>query len=291
MLAEIEVLIRRAVGETTEVSISRAADLPRCQVDPAQFEAAVMNLVINARDAMPDGGRLMLGTRKIAAGDIPADVDLPPSDYVAFAVEDNGEGMKPEVAARALEPFFTTKEIGKGSGLGLSTAYGFARQSGGELHIESAPGIGTRVTLYLPSDSSAGQGIEEYRATNELRLGAGTILVVEDDTEVRDVSVEIVQSLGYRILVARNGQEALDLLKGPEQLDLLFTDLVMPGGISGVTLARQAQAMRPGLHVLLTTGYAGVEAGAVGEFSIISKPFRAAELSQAIARVIARETG
>lgn len=291
LMAEIEVLIRRAVGETIEVCINTAPDLPHCQVDPAQFEAAVMNLVINARDAMPDGGRLILSTRKIAAGELPAAIDLPPGDYVAITVEDNGEGMKPEVAARALEPFYTTKEIGKGSGLGLSTVYGFTKQSGGELHIESALGAGTRVTLYLPSDSGAGQDNQGYLPTNEPQRGSGTILVVEDDTEVREVSVEILQSLGYRILVARNGQEALDLLKSPEQLDLLFTDLVMPGGISGVALARQAQAMRPGLHVLLTTGYAGVEASAAGEFPIISKPFRSAELSLAIARVIAHDAG
>jgi PAS domain S-box-containing protein len=291
LLAEIEVLIRRAVGETVEVSISRGVDLPRCQLDPAQFEAAVMNLVINARDAMPDGGRLVLGTGKIAAAQIPADVDLPPADYVAITIEDNGAGMKPEVMARALEPFFTTKEIGKGSGLGLSTVYGFVKQSGGELRIESSPGAGTRVTLYLPIDPRVEQDSPLSPATSEPRPGAGTILVVEDDAEVREVAVEILQSLGYRILEARNGQEALELMQSPEPLDLLFTDLVMPGGISGVALARQAQAMRPGLRVLLTTGYAGAEASAADEFPLIAKPFRSTELSRAIARVMAGGPG
>ena len=289
LLVEIEVLIRRAVGETTEVSISRAAGLPRCRVDPAQFEAAVMNLVINARDALPDGGRLILGTRKIAATELRADLDLPPGDYVAITVEDNGQGMKPEVVARALEPFFTTKEIGQGSGLGLSTVYGFVKQSGGELYIETALGVGTRVTLYLPSDPANEPENGAHPATNQPRQGTGTILVVEDDFEVRQVSVEILQSLGYRILAARNGQEALDVLRSPEQVDLLFTDLVMPGGMSGVALARQARAMRPGLHVLLTTGYAGAEASAADEFPIIAKPFRSTELSMAIAQAMARE--
>ena len=153
LLTEIEVLIRRAVGETIDVVIDVAPGLPRCEVDPAQFEAAVMNLVINARDAMPESGRVRLTIRKVETGQIPADIDLRSGDYVAFAVEDNGEGMRPEVAARAFEPFYTTKEIGKGSGLGLSMVYGFAKQSGGGVHIESAVGRGTSVTLYLPTAS------------------------------------------------------------------------------------------------------------------------------------------
>jgi signal transduction histidine kinase len=150
LLAEIEVLMRRAVGETIEVFISPAPGLPRCRIDPAQFEAAVMNLVINARDAMPDGGRLLLSTRKAVREKLPAAIDLPPGEYVAIAVQDDGLGMTPEVLARAPEPFYTTKELGKGSGLGLSTVHGFAKQSGGELHIESAVGAGTHVVLYLP---------------------------------------------------------------------------------------------------------------------------------------------
>ena len=291
LLAEIEVLIRRAVDETIEVLISRGPGLPRCRIDPAQFEAAVMNLVINARDAMPDGGLLMLSTRKLGADQLPAAIDLPPGDYVAIAVEDNGVGMTPEVAARALEPFYTTKEIGKGSGLGLSTVYGFAKQSGGELHIESAVGAGARVTLYLPCDPGTAQENRAPDDASEQQRGTGTIMIVEDDADVRDISVEILQDLGYRILVACDGLDALDRLRSAEPVDLLFTDLVMPGGISGVALARQAQAMRPGLRVLLTTGYAAVEADATDEFPIIAKPFRSAELSETIARLLARHEG
>jgi CheY-like chemotaxis protein len=248
-----------------------------------------MNLLINARDAMPNGGRLLLSTRKVAPGQLPAAIDLPSGEYVAIVVEDSGVGMTPEVAARALEPFYTTKEIGEGSGLGLSTVYGFAKQPGGELQIDSAAGAGTRVTLYLPCNSGAGEQNRESVDANERRRGTGTILVVEDDVEVREISVEILGSLGYRILVARDGRETLDQLRGSQSVDLLFTDLVMPGGISGVALARQARAMRPGLRVLLATAYAAVEADATDEFPLIAKPFRSAELSQAIARALTHE--
>jgi PAS domain S-box-containing protein len=288
LLKEIEVLIRRAVGETIDVVIDGPLDLQRCQVDPSQFEAAVMNLVINARDALPRGGRLRLATYDIKTEHIPAEVDLDDGEYVAFRIEDNGEGMRPEVLARAFEPFYTTKEIGKGSGLGLSTVYGFAKQSGGGVHITSAPGAGTCVTIYLPTASSISEDPKRDGAADAPQHGAGTILVVEDDADVRDVSIAILENLGYRTLVARNGQEALNVLRSADPIDLLFTDLVMPGSISGAALAREAQAMRPGLHVLLTTGYAGSEAPPTDRFPMISKPFRSGELSRTIARIIGR---
>jgi PAS domain S-box-containing protein len=291
LVAEIEVLIRRAVGETIDVVIEDAAALPRCTVDPAQFESAVMNLVINARDAMPAGGRVRLVTRKIARHEIPTDVDLSPGDYVAFTVEDNGEGMPPEVAARVLEPFYTTKEIGKGSGLGLSTVYGFATQSGGGLGIDSAPGQGTTVTLYLPVASDDPEESTPGRAVDEREPGTGSILVVEDDADVQEISVAILEELGYRTLVADNSWEALEILRRSDAIDLLFTDLVMPGGMSGAVLAREAQAIRPRLRVLLTTGYAGPDASsAAAEFPMISKPFRSVELSHAIARLMAERS-
>jgi PAS domain S-box-containing protein len=287
LLSEIEVLIRRAVGESIDVTIRSAPDLPKCRVDPAQLEAAVMNLVINARDAMPRGGRLRLTTRRIEIKHTPAEVDLDRGNYVAFTVEDNGEGMKPEVLARAFEPFYTTKEVGKGSGLGLSTVYGFAKQSAGGARIESSPGGGTRVTLYLPAASPIGEDLTSDSPTDAAQQrGAGSILVVEDDPDVREVSIAILENLGYRTFVARNGREALELLRNVDQIDLLFTDLVMPGGMSGVALARQARAIRPGLCVLLTTGYARTEAPAADEFPTILKPFRAAELSRTIAQTI-----
>jgi PAS domain S-box-containing protein len=290
LVTEIEVLIRRAVGETVDVVIDGTPGLPRCEVDPAQFEAAVMNLVINARDAMPRGGCLRLITRVITTEQIPADLDVEPGEYVAFTVEDNGEGMTPEVAARAFEPFFTTKEIGKGTGLGLSTVYGFAKQSGGGVHIDSVLRTGTRVTLYLPTAPFIAGDSQQDRTTDEPQQGAGSVLVVEDDPEVRDVSIEILRGLGYRTLVARNGEEALEALQRSDRIDLLFTDLVMPGRMSGVALARRAQAMRPGLRVLLTTGYAGLETPTADEFPILSKPFRPADLSRALTRLIGQSS-
>jgi PAS domain S-box-containing protein len=286
LLSEIEALIRRAVGETIDVTIHTAPDLPRCQLDPAHFEAAVMNLVINARDAMPRGGCLRLTTRQIETQHIPAEVELDQGNYVSFTVEDNGEGMRSEVLARAFEPFYTTKDIGKGSGLGLSTVYGFAKQSGGGIHIESAPGEGTRVTLYLPIASPVAEDSKSDRAADAMHRGTGSILVVEDDADVRDVSIAMLEELGYRTLVARNGQEALEALRSADPIDLLFTDLVMPGGMSGIALARQARTIRPGVRVLLTTGYSGMDAPTTDEIPVISKPFRAAELSKTIARMI-----
>jgi CheY-like chemotaxis protein len=261
--------------------------VPRCSVDPAQFEAAVMNLVINARDAMPNGGRVRLRTRKAVRDEIPAYLGLTDREYVAFTVDDNGEGMRPEVASRALEPFYTTKEIGKGSGLGLSTVYGFVTQSGGGLHINSTPGAGTCVTLYLPIASPSADE-EPGRPTADQHLeGSGSILIVEDDDDVREVSVAILQGLGYRTIVARNGVEARALLRGPEPIDLLFSDQVMPGGISGIALAREARLLRPGIAILLTTGYAGSDTLPTDEFTMISKPFRSAELSRLVAGLIA----
>ena len=289
LLREIEVLLRRAVGEAVEIIIDRASGLGHCEIDPAQFEAALLNLVINARDAMPNGGRITLRTRDVAPHEVPKELDLAPGAYIAFAVCDTGAGMPPEVGARAFEPFFTTKEIGKGSGLGLSMVYGFARQSGGGVRLESAPGTGTCVTLYLPRVVAETAVAAATATAIEPRApGSGAILVVEDDEDVRDVSVATLRELGYEVSIARDGKEALAVLRRPGPLDLLFTDIVMPGGLSGVTLARRARTIRPGIRVLLTTGYAGLETAGADEFPMILKPFRPAELSRRVAALIDR---
>jgi len=274
------------VGETVDLEIEAASDLPGCEVDPAQFEAAIMNLVMNARDAMPSGGRLQLSTRYVEPVQVPSEADLANGEYVAISVEDTGSGMPPEVVSRAFEPFFTTKEIGKGSGLGLSMVYGFAKQSGGSLNIDSTPGRGTRVTLYLPVSASAARTASDLPPQREEECGSGTILIVEDDNAVREVTVEIIRDLGYETLTASNSQEAIKLLRQTEVVDLLFTDLVMPGPLTGLALAREAQIMRPGLPVLLATGYASPDEQPENEFRIIAKPFRAAELSRVIAQLI-----
>jgi signal transduction histidine kinase len=285
LISEIEALVRRAVGETIEVIIEGAPNLWPCRVDAAQFEAAAMNLVLNARDAMPSGGCLTLNTRNISLGNLPDDAELPSGDYVAFAVRDTGVGMSAEVAARAFEPFYTTKEIGKGSGLGLSMVYGFAKQSGGGLRLESRIGAGSCITLYLPRARAVPITSDHAPLRAEPRCNSGTILVVEDNEDVRDVSVAMLQGFGYRVITAGNGQEALNVLRTTIDVDLLFSDLVMPGGISGGNLAQQAQLICPGLKVLLTTGYARAEMDDA-VYPVLRKPFRREQLRLAIGELL-----
>jgi len=201
--------LRNVAGEAIDVVfVPASVSLWRTKIDRAQFEAAMMNLVINSRDAMPHGGRITVRTCNLSAADLPGDVDLTSGDYVALAVEDTGEGMTPEIATRAFDPFFTTKGVGKGTGLGLSMVHGFAAQSGGGLRLESAPGVGTYVTLYLPRDRSATEADREESAAKP-RGGAGAVLVVEDDEQIRAISVEMLSSLGYRVHIACDGNEAL----------------------------------------------------------------------------------
>ena len=286
MLGGMEMLLRRAAGDSVETVVDGAAGLWRCEIDPTQFESAVVNLVMNARDAMPDGGRLTLSTRNLAARNVPHGSDLGDGEYVALSVRDTGEGMPPAVMARAFEPFFTTKEVGRGSGLGLATVYGFARQSGGGVHIESEPGGGTCVTIYLPRAPSPLETLDASIKQDHAPPAAGSILVVEDDADVREVTVAMLQSLGYSAAVVGNGPEALAALRRTDPVDLLFTDLVMPLGMTGVELARRAQALRPGLKVLLTTGYAGPHASGTDEFPLLPKPFGPAQLSRALTALI-----
>jgi CheY-like chemotaxis protein len=286
LLKEIEVLLKNVAGEATDlVFVPAGGELWRTRIDAAQFEAAVMNLVINSRDAMPQGGTVTLRTFNIPAAELPGDVDLKPGDYVALAVEDTGEGMAAETAARALDPFFTTKEVGRGSGLGLSMVHGFAVQSGGGMRLDTAPSAGTRVSLYLPREQSAAEGDRQESAA-EPQAGVGAVLLVEDDAEVREISVDMLEALGYRVRVARDGPEALAVLKSGEAVDLLLTDIVMPKAMSGIELARQARRMRPDLAVLLATGYPLRQSVEAVEFPVIGKPFNLATLSEAVGRLM-----
>jgi PAS domain S-box-containing protein len=286
LLKEIEVLLKNVAGAATDlVFVPAGGELWRTRIDGAQFETAVMNLVINSRDAMPQGGVVTLRTFNIPAAELPGDVDLKPGDYVALAVEDTGEGMAAETAARALDPFFTTKEVGRGTGLGLSMVHGFAVQSGGGMRLETAAGAGTCVTLYLPRERSAAQGNLE-RAAAEPQAGVGAVLLVEDDAEVREISVDMLKALGYRVRVARDGPEALAVLESGEAVDLLLTDIVMPKAMSGIELARQARRMRPDLAVLLATGYPLRQSVEAVEFPVIGKPFNLATLSEAVGRLM-----
>ena len=290
-VAEYEGLLRRALGEAIEVTIECDPNLWPSRVDPAQFENSILNLAFNARDAMPAGGRLAISLHNAKLGDSDVSPSAVPGDYVLVAVADTGVGIAPEQIDRVFEPFYTTKEVGRGTGLGLSQVYGFVKQSGGHVRIESAVGAGTTVMIYLPK--AAGVAVEREmldRPGEELAQGCETVLIVEDDESVLEVVTAMIEELGYRVLTARNGLEALSKLKLGELIDLLFTDLVMPNGISGAELAQQARQMRPELKILLGSGYSGmspVAAAAVASLPILGKPYRQAELAAKVRAVLA----
>jgi len=287
LIGEFEAVLRRACPEPIEFEIDLSSRPMSANIDAPQFETALLNLVVNARDAMPGGGtlRISTGVERIDAGRAKLMSDIPPGNFVTVAIADDGEGMSSEVRARAFEPFFTTKEVGKGSGLGLSQVYGFVAQSGGHVGIDSTPGAGTTVTLYLPS---ARPSAERQATENEADAGApglGRILVVEDDPDVLDVTVETLRTLGYEVLTAPDGPSALAVLRRERDIDVLFTDIVMPRGMNGLELARQAARLRPEMRVLLASGYSRAalssEHGLAGqdEFAFLAKPYRGSELA------------
>jgi CheY-like chemotaxis protein len=277
-------------GVTLTLKLSPIVDLVR--LDPAQFEAAILNLVVNARDAVGAGGTVTLETRRLFLSPAEA-APLPAADYVRISVADDGEGIPEDVLPRVFEPFFTTKDPGKGSGLGLSQVYGFAQEFGGQVKIDSMPARGTVVSLYLPRATSV-DAVEPDQARSARRDSARptgqSILVVDDDLEVLDVAVENLSDLGYRVCAARDGSEALQMLRGSEKIDLLLTDVVMPGAVNGEQLAREAQILRPGLKVLLTSGYpSAVLARHVdrpGDLEILGKPYRRDDLATTLRRVL-----
>jgi PAS domain S-box-containing protein len=252
-------LLRRSLGEMIEIEARLAEGLPMIMVDPGQIESALLNLAVNARDAMPAGGQLIIETARaqIDADYAAAYADAAPGSYVTLAVTDTGTGMAPEVRQRAFEPFYTTKGPGAGSGLGLSMVYGFVKQSGGHVQLYSEVGHGTTVRLYLPARvDDAGIG-EQRPAASAARAASGeTVLVVEDDQRVRRVSVRRLKELGYAVIEADSGPAALAVLDREEPIDLLFTDIVMAGGMTGVELAREARRRRHELKILFTSGYA-----------------------------------
>ena len=288
LIAGFEPLIRRALGEAVPFEIKAAADLGSTRIDPVQFEAALLNLVINAKDAVEAGGSVQLRADRVRLqpGQLP---DIDAGDYLRVSVIDTGVGMSAEVASRALEPFFTTKEAGKGTGLGLAQVYGFARQSGGQVQIETEPGAGAAISLFLPAAATSAE-TDTPPVSDDLRpLETGkTVLLVEDDEGVRQVTESLLAELGCSVVTADDGPGALRLLEHAHQVDLLVTDVVMPGGMSGVELAQTARQTRPDLKVLLSTGYAGdrLEDAANQGWSVLRKPYQAKELSDAIKQAL-----
>ncbi|WP_428376454.1 ATP-binding protein [Lichenicoccus sp.] len=293
LLLEFHALARRAAGEAIDLQFDLDPAAGPVRVDPAQFESAVLNLIVNARDAMPAGGtiRLQCGNVYLATEAV-AVRGIAPGAYVMVCVTDTGTGLEPGTLHRAFEPFFTTKEVGRGSGLGLSQVYGFMRSAGGDVMIDSTPGAGTSVRLYFPrSDDAVAE--ERHAATSMVPLrracSGDTVLLVEDDEQVLGMAVESLEELRYKVVVSRNASEALEHLRGPERIDILFSDVVMPGGMDGARLAVDAQQLRPGLKVLLTSGPVG-DAGAgqtIGQgLPVLNKPYRRDELAQKLRVVL-----
>jgi PAS domain S-box-containing protein len=293
LVTNLSELVHRTLGEMVAVETVLAAGLWKVEVDANELEAAILNLAVNARDAMPGGGRLTIETANthIDAAYAAGHAEVTPGQYVSIAVSDTGAGMDPKTVAQAFEPFFTTKPVGKGTGLGLSQVYGFVKQSGGHVKIYSEVGQGTTVKIYLPRLTATEVEEEEAPSLPVPEAGADeTILVLEDDDDVRTYSVEILRELGYRVVEAHDGPSALRLLERQSRVDLLFTDVVLPGGMTGAQVAAQARVVRPRLKVLFTTGYARnaiIHHGRLDKgVQLITKPFGAADLAAKVRDVL-----
>jgi PAS domain S-box-containing protein len=292
LVAGMSEMIQRTLGEQILVETGLSMDLRHVEIDSNQLEIALLNLAVNARDAMPDGGKLSIETSNLDLRNAPQE-NLPRGEYVVINVRDTGTGMSPEVLARAFEPFFTTKSVGQGTGLGLSQVYGFVRQSGGQVRIASTHGAGTSIRIYLPAarpDAQVPQDDSQCEAS--FAAQRETILVVEDDPDVRAFTVETVRELGYDVLEARDGVNALNVLRQTPagDIDLLFSDVVLPGGMNGQQLAQQAVVLHPRLKVLFATGYARdviVHHGRLDPgVELITKPFAFDDLAARIRSVL-----
>jgi PAS domain S-box-containing protein len=296
LLPAMSELLHRTLGETIEVEAVLPPRIWLVETDPNQLENAILNLAINARDAMPEGGKLTIETQNTYLDETYASQNpgVTIGQYVVMCISDTGMGMDADTIAKAIEPFFTTKEVGKGTGLGLSMVYGFIKQSGGHLKIYSEPGEGTTVKIYLPR--LVGQATvepQDERTPPPAGGGEETVLVCEDDEDVRAYSAEVLRELGYRVLEAADGPAALALLRNKgTKIDLLFTDVVLPGGMSGAVLAKEAAEVRPGLKILFTTGYARnaiVHQGRLDPgVQLITKPFSYADLAERIRDILDR---
>ncbi|WP_262048336.1 PAS domain-containing sensor histidine kinase [Bradyrhizobium sp. Bra78] len=289
-------LFKRTLRENIEIKTAFGPGTIQAFADRAQLESAVLNLALNAQDAMPAGGHLTLSTELAAIDEDYRALhpEVMSGSYALISVTDDGEGMRSDVIEHAFEPFFTTKEVGKGSGLGLSMVYGFAKQSDGHVSIYSEEGLGTTVRIYLPRAGAAHSLADVQESEEAVPLGHETILIAEDDPFVRSSVIVRVEALGYRVVAAVNGKEALQRLRTDPGIDMLFTDIIMPGGFSGWDLADQARRIRPGLPVLFTSGYALetlVEQGCTqAQAVVLTKPYRKAELAQRLRDAFAAAT-
>lgn len=286
LLQDVELMLRRTLGNAISLRLDCEPDLPAAFVDPTQLEAALVNLALNARDAMPSGGEIRIGARQVLVDSLRSSGELPVGYYVLISVSDTGQGMSPDTLARAMEPFFTTKESGRGSGLGLSMVYGFAKQSGGHLQINSTQGRGTRVDLYLPVTRAAAQSAAPTgigRATS----GGETILVVEDDPAVRNIAVAFLRSSAYKVLAVPSAEDASQALRDTPEIALLFSDVMLGSGRNGKELAEEARQLRPELPVLLTSGYEEYAISGATDFDLLRKPYRREQLLAMVQRLLA----
>jgi CheY-like chemotaxis protein len=292
LVGEFSRMVRRTVGQDIDLEIELGEGVAAVHADRSQLENALLNLCVNAGHAMPEGGTLSLETanRRIGhsgAADFP---EVGPGEYVMITVSDTGTGMPPEILAQVFEPFFTTKEAGKGSGLGLSMVYGFANQSGGGIKIESEVGKGTEISILLPVAPADAIVQEESDEGGDLPRGSETVLVAEDEPRIRRFAARCLKDLGYQVLEAENATEALEVLKREPSVDLLFSDIVMPGGITGRELARTVSEAYPDLKVQLTTGFSKGAAGEIGEedkrFPVLKKPYSKGQIARLIREVL-----
>ena len=276
IISGFESVLRRAANSSINFVLKLDPRAPNAVIDAARLESAVLNLVVNARDAMPGGGRIVVETVGVvlAEGEHAA---LAAGLWLRLSVTDTGTGMTPETIARAFEPFFTTKEVGKGTGLGLSQVYGFIKQSGGEVTIESTVGEGTSIVIWLPAVTS--------HAHDLAQIEAETVLIVEDEPDLLDVASSLFLSMGYDVMTAASGSDALNLLASRD-VDILFTDVVMPNGMNGIELAAYTRNNYPNVKVMLASGYPQpalkLDRSRLGEFAFVSKPYRLSDLARSL---------
>jgi len=293
LVVEFSDMLVRTLGDGVDLHLDLKPGLPACTLDATHMEMALLNVLINARDAMPDGGRVTIATSTMVDSERLERHGLAPGTYVVICVIDKGQGMPPEVAQRAIEPFFTTK--GPGTGLGLAMVHGFVQQSHGRLEIDSVPGEGTTIRMIFPlaqqsgmeilADRLAGKGAKGAKWTPEAILGRRTILVVDDSHDVRELAENHLRELGYRVLAAQSGEEAMELIERYGDIDLLFSDIIMPGGMNGVRLAELVRARQPEVPVILATGYMSELPDAArpgATYTTMAKPYRLADLAERV---------
>lgn len=292
LLGSMGDLLKRTIGQSTTILNNYAEDLWLTNLDPTQLEHMVINICANARDAMPDGGTLSLQTYNTSLSyETAQKINIASGDYICLSIADTGTGMPSEIQDKIFDPFFTTKEVGKGTGLGMSTAYSFVRECGGTIEINSRLGKGAEFVMYFPkSDSEQTPAQKRIREKIAITDGQETILVVEDEEEIKDLAAMILEGQGYTVLLSSDASEALDVLQNEEQhIDLLFTDIMMPGEMNGVQLAARALVLRPDLPILFTTGYIKdsiPDVNLLSEYTILNKPYKPDMLLQEIQKAL-----